>query len=126
MISLMTILTESEYEKKESAKRAFKTYEIVVLLRTVKKINRNEVEERIRAIEGVTIVRPIDSDRVDNLSKKNSKYNYDLYQIKLVTKGNPSDKINDIKNDILHSKDDSVKIKGVVSFSPDLETLKKV
>lgn len=122
----MTILTESEYEKKESAKRAFKTYEIVVLLRTVKKINRNEVEERIRAIEGVTIVRPIDSDRVDNLSKKNSKYNYDLYQIKLVTKGNPSDKINDIKNDILHSKDDSVKIKGVVSFSPDLETLKKV
>jgi hypothetical protein len=126
MISLFNILTESEYEKKESAKRSFRTYAIVVLIRTIKKINKNEVEERIRGIEGVTIVKPIESDRVTNLSQKNPKYNYDLYEIKFITKDSPPDKINSIKNDILHSKDDAIKIKGVVSFSPDFETLKKV
>jgi hypothetical protein len=126
MIKLFNILSETVYQKKDSAKKSFKTFDIKVIVKTDKKINRNEVEERIRGIEGVTIVKSIESQRLDNLSKKNTKYNYDLYDIKFVTNSDPKTKIDAIKDDILHSDDNSVKIRGVASISPDYESIEKV
>jgi hypothetical protein len=125
MIKLVEIL-ESIYKKKDSAKKSFKTYDIKVMVKTDKRINKNEVEERIRGIEGVTIVKSIESQKLDNLSDRNSKYNYDLYDIKFVTNSDPKQKIDSIKDDILHSKDNSVKIKGVASISPDYKTIEKI
>ena len=125
MIKLVEIL-ESIYKKKDSAKKSFKTYDIKVKVKTDKRINKNEVEERIRGIEGVTIVKSIESQKLDNLSDRNSKYNYDLYDIKFVTNSDPKQKIDSIKDDIPHSKDNSVKIKGVASISPDYKTIEKI
>lgn len=127
-MSLIDLLIETEYEKKESAKKVFKTYEIMLLIKTEKKINRTEVQERIRAIDGVTIVESVESKRLDDLSKKNNKNNFDLYKVKFLSNKDPKDKIESIKNDILHSDPDkdSTKISGVVLASPDFETLKKV
>lgn len=127
-MDLLDLLIESEYEKKESAKKAFRTYEITLLIKTEKKINRTEVQDRIRAIDGVTTVESMESDRLDSLSKKNTKNNFDLYKIKFMTNKDPKEKVDTIKDNILHSDPDknSAKISGVVLASPDLETLKRI
>lgn len=127
-MDLIDLLIETEYEKKESAKKVFRTYEIMLLIKTMKKINRTEVQERIRAIDGVTTVESVESKILDDLSKKNNKNNFDLYKVKFMSNKDPKSKIESIKNDILHSDPDkdSTKINGVVLASPDFETLKKV
>lgn len=128
MKGLLDFLVEVEYEEKESAKKNFRTYEVIILIKTEKKINRTQVQERIRGIEGVTIVDSMESDRLDTASKKDSKYNLDLYRVKFMTNKRPEEKVEIMKRDILHSDPakDSFKINGVVSASPDMKTIKKI
>jgi hypothetical protein len=102
-------------------------YEVLFIIKTVKDVNITDVEDRIRGIEDVQIVRSIPNDKLDRLSDNNNTYNWSLTRVKFLTDKDPNKTTEYIKNRILQSSDSShtKKIIGVVSARPKPETLQK-
>ena len=85
--------------------------------------NITEILEQIRAIRKVTIVRNITPP--EYIQKKN--FEYTLVTIKFVTRGNPKQDLEKLKQDILTSDRsmNDLRVPGVKSFKFKPETLKE-
>lgn len=127
MINLYNILLK-EYEKKENSDKIFKTYECYFLIKSLRKYNKSDLYERVRAIKDVTIVIDKNSKKLDIINKRLEKEEYNLLLIKFNSKKDPLEKIEEIKTDILRSNPDkdNFKIIGVTSVRPQEKTLDKV
>ncbi len=128
MISLIDILREGEYKKKEPGNKNYKGYSVHILIKSKDSINRNNLEDRLRALEGVTIVKDMSTPQLDRINQKSKNFNYDLYQIKFVTHLPPEEKIQILIDQILHSNIENGhhKIVGAVNATPKLDTLEKL
>ena len=113
MIKLKNILNE-----------VLNTYIVQAYMLTDVEYNITDILDQIRAIRKVTIVRNITPP--EYVQKKN--FEYTLVTIKFVTRGNPKQDMEKIKQDILTS-DRSVtdlRVPGVKSFKYKPETLRRL
>ena len=86
--------------------------------------NITEILEQIRAIRKVTIVRNITPP--EYIQKKN--FEYTLVTIKFISRGNPKEDLEKLKQDILTSDRsmNDLRVPGVKSFKFKPETLKRI
>ena len=113
MIKLKNILNE-----------VLNTYIVQAYMLTDTNYNITDVLDQIRAIRKITIVRNITPP--EYVQKKN--FEYTLVTIKFVSRGNPKQDIEKIKQDVLtsdRSKTD-LRVPGVQSFKYKPETLKRL
>tara|TARA_Y100000592_G_scaffold1773_1_gene2820 strand:+ start:1432 stop:1773 length:342 start_codon:yes stop_codon:yes gene_type:complete len=113
MIKLKDILNE-----------VLNTYIVQAYMLTDTEFNITDVLDQIRAIRKITIVRNITPP--EYVQKKN--FEYTLVTIKFVTRGNPKQDMEKIKQDILTSdmSKTDLRVPGVKSFKYKLETLKRL
>lgn len=102
-------------------------YEVFFIIKTLKDVNITDVEDRIRGIEDVQIVRSIPNEKLNKLSDSSDVYNWSLTRIKFLTDKDANAGVNYIKNRILRSndKEGTKKIIGVASATPKPDTLRK-
>ena len=112
MIKLKNILNE-----------ILNTYIVQAYMLTDPEYNITEILEQIRAIRKVTIVRNITPP--EYVQKKN--FEYTLVTIKFVTRGNPKQDLEKLKQDILTSDRsmNDLRVPGVKSFKFKEGTLKR-
>ena len=113
MIKLKNILNE-----------VLNTYIVQAYMLTDTSYNITDVLDQIRAIRKITIVRNITPP--EYVQKKN--FEYTLVTIKFVSRGNPKQDIEKIKQDVLtsdRSKTD-LRVPGVRSFKYKPETLRRL
>ncbi len=113
MIKLKNILNE-----------VLNTYIVQAYMLTDTNYNITDVLDQIRAIRKITIVRNITPP--EYVQKKN--FEYTLVTIKFVSRGNPKQDIEKIKQDVLtsdRSKTD-LRVPGVRSFKYKPETLRRL
>tara|TARA_Y100000004_G_scaffold170805_1_gene206179 strand:- start:333 stop:674 length:342 start_codon:yes stop_codon:yes gene_type:complete len=113
MIKLKNILNE-----------VLNTYIVQAYMLTDTNYNITDVLDQIRAIRKITIVRNITPP--EYVQKKN--FEYTLVTIKFVSRGNPKQDIEKIKQDVLtsdRSKTD-LRVPGVKSFKYKPETLRRL
>ena len=113
MIKLKDILNE-----------VLNTYIVQAYMLTDVEYNITDVLDQIRAIRKVTIVRNITPP--EYVQKKN--FEYTLVTIKFVTRGNPKQDMEKLKQDILTSdmSKTDLRIPGVKSFKYKPETLRRL
>lgn len=107
MISLQTILSEASFE----------TYFTQVVIKMKDDFNFTEIYNQIRAIKDVVVVKIIDTDKLDALSKDG--YKYTLLEVKFISEGNTINTAKMIKHEAL-------KIPGLVKFHVRTNTLLKI
>ena len=113
MIKLKNILNE-----------VLNTYIVQAYMLTDTNYNITDILDQIRAIRKITIVRNITPP--EYVQKKN--FEYTLVTIKFVSRGNPKQDIEKIKQDVLtsdRSKTD-LRVPGVKSFKYKPETLRRL
>ena len=113
MIKLKNILNEMLNE-----------FSVQAYMLTDTDFNITDVLEQIRGVRKVTIIRNITPP--EYVQKKNVEYT--LINIKFITRGNPKEDMEQIKQDILtsdRSKTD-LRVPGVKSFKYKPETLKRL
>ena len=113
MIKLKNILNE-----------ILNTYIVQAYMLTDTDYNITDVLDQIRAIRKITIVRNITPP--EYVQKKNLEYT--LVTIKFVTRGNPKQDMEKIKQDVLTSDRSAtdLRVPGVRSFKYKPETLKRL
>lgn len=112
MKSLTTLLQES-----------YETYQIDVLLKNYKRINKSEIVNKIRAVPYVIRVRMVDDPRLHNISKQHD-YELSILRVKYLNVFNAPSKGALIIRDIVENgKEGFHKIEGVINFKPLLQTL---
>jgi hypothetical protein len=105
MIKLANLLAEST-----------NLFKIDVLIKTVADVNKVEVYNQIRAIEGVVVMTIEQSEYLD--SKATDKFEYSLLHIKYLVTADPKIDINRIKEQALIT----TKIPGLLQFIPRYQT----
>ena len=113
MIKLKNILNE-----------VLNTYIVQAYMLTDTSYNITDVLDQIRAIRKITIVRNITPP--EYVQKKN--FEYTLVTIKFVSRGNPKQDIEKIKQDVLTSDRSAtdLRVPGVKSFKYKPETLRRL
>ena len=113
MIKLKNILNE-----------ILNTYIVQAYMLTDTEYNITDVLDQIRAIRKITIVRNITPP--EYVQKQN--FEYTLVTIKFVTRGNPKQDLEKLKQDILTSDRsmNDLRVPGVKSFKFKPETLKRI
>ena len=113
MIKLKNILNE-----------VLNTYIVQAYMLTDTNYNITDVLDQIRAIRKITIVRNITPP--EYVQKKN--FEYTLVTIKFVSRGNPKQDIEKIKQDVLTSDRSAtdLRVPGVKSFKYKPETLRRL
>ena len=113
MIKLKNILNE-----------VLNTYIVQAYMLTDTSYNITDVLDQIRAIRKITIVRNITPP--EYVQKKN--FEYTLVTIKFVSRGNPKQDIEKIKQDVLTSDRSAtdLRVPGVRSFKYKPETLRRL
>ena len=109
---------------KNILKEVLNTYIVQAYMLTDPDYNITEVLEQIRAIRKVTIIRNITPPEYNQ--KKN--FEYTLVTIKFVTRGNPKQDLEKLKQDILTSDRsmNDLRVPGVKSFKFKPETLQRL
>jgi len=113
MIKLKNILNE-----------ILNTYIVQAYMLTDTEYNITDILDQIRAIRKVTIVRNITPP--EYIQKKN--FEYTLVTIKFVSRGNPKQDLEKLKQDVLTSDRsmNDLRVPGVQSFKYKPETLKRL
>lgn len=113
MIKLKNILNE-----------VLNTYIVQAYMLTDTNYNITDILDQIRAIRKITIVRNITPP--EYVQKKN--FEYTLVTIKFVSRGNPKQDIEKIKQDVLTSDRSAtdLRVPGVKSFKYKPETLRRL
>ena len=113
MIKLKNILNE-----------VLNTYKIEANLFTDRDFNISDILNQIRAVRKITIVRNITPP--EYVQKKN--FEYTLVTIKFISRGNPKEDLEKLKQDILTSDRsmNDLRVPGVKSFTFKPETLKRI
>ena len=113
MIKLKNILNEVLNE-----------FSVQAYMLTDREYNITDILEQIRGIRKVTIIRNITPP--EYVQKKN--FEYTLINIKFITRGNPKQDIEKIKEDILTSdmSKTDLRVPGVKSFKYKPETLRRL
>jgi len=113
MIKLKNILNE-----------ILNTYIVQAYMLTDTEYNITDILDQIRAVRKVTIVRNITPP--EYIQKKN--FEYTLVTIKFVSRGNPKQDLEKLKNDVLTSDRsmNDLRVPGVQSFKYKPETLKRL
>ena len=113
MIKLKNILNE-----------VLNTYIVQAYMLTDTNYNITDILDQIRAIRKITIVRNITPP--EYVQKKN--FEYTLVTIKFVSRGNPKQDIEKIKQDVLTSdrSETDLRVPGVKSFKYKPETLRRL
>lgn len=116
MIKLFPILLETSQN----------IFQVTVLLKNYKEINKSEILDQVRAVPYVIRVKIEDNDRLYQISKGHD-YEYTLLKIKYLSVfGEPIKGIQAVENIIRNGQEGFHKIKGVIKFQPLTKTLKKV
>ena len=112
MIKLKNILNE-----------VLNTYIVQAYMLTDPDYNITDVLDQVRAVRKVTIIRNITPP--EYAQKQN--FEYTLVTVKFISRGNPKQDLESIKNDILTQGKDrtDLRIPGVKSFKYKYETLKR-
>ncbi len=128
MTSLIKILLERDFQRKESIKKTYHTYSCYFLVKFKKKINRIQAVERVRGIKTVTIVDLRGDEKLEKINRTLVDYEYSSVEVKFVTNKNPKDQVEFIKKAMVTSdKNMGIdNIVGIVAASPRLETLKQI
>jgi hypothetical protein len=105
MIKLINILAEST-----------NLFKIDVLIKTAADVNKVEVYNQIRAIEGVVVMTIEQSEYLD--SKSTDKFEYSLLHVKYLVTADPKTDINKIKEHALIT----MRIPGLLQFIPRYQT----
>ena len=113
MIKLKNILNE-----------VLNTFSVQAFMLTDSNFNITDILEQIRAIRKITIVRNITPP--EYIQKKN--FEYTLVTIKFVSRGNPKQDIEKIKQDVLTSDRSAtdLRVPGVKSFKYKEGTLRRL
>jgi hypothetical protein len=113
MINLKNILNE-----------ILNTYIVQAYMLTDTEYNITDVLDQIRAVRKVTIIRNITPP--EYAQKKN--FEYTLVTVKFISRGNPKQDLEKIKQDILTSDRsmNDLRVPGVKSFKYKPETLKRI
>ena len=113
MIKLKNILNE-----------VLNTYIVQAYMLTDTDFNITDILDQIRAVRKVTIIRNITPP--EYAQKKN--FEYTLVTVKFVTRGNPKQDLEKLKQDILTSDRsmNDLRVPGVKSFKIKPETLKRI
>ena len=109
MINLVNILLEST-----------NLFKMDVLIKTTKEVNKVDIYNQIRAIEGVVVMTVEQSEFLD--SKATDIFEYSLLHIKFLVSSDPRTEINKIKEQALIT----FKIQGLLQFIPRYQTSIKV
>lgn len=91
-------------------------FKMDVLIKTAADVNKVEVYNQIRAIEGVVVMTIEQSEFLD--SKATDKFEYSLLHIKYLVTSDPKTDINKIKSECLITK----RIYGLLQFIPRYQT----
>ena len=110
MIKLKDILNE-----------VLNTYKIEANLFTDRDFNISDILNQIRAVRKITIV------SVEDIPTNKPGIEHHLLRVKFVTRGEPKQDLEQIKNDILTQSKDitDLRIPGIKSFKYKYETLKR-
>lgn len=106
---------------KQILKESLTLYEIEVLIRTSrdKDINKIEIYNRLRALQGVVVVNIEQNNFLQ--TKTNERSEYSLVHVKYIVGRDPVEAINIIKQDaLMHAR-----IPGLLQFIPRIKTVKK-
>lgn len=106
---------------KQILKESLTLYEMEVLIRTSrdKDINKIEIYNRLRALQGVVVVNVEQNNFLHTKTDERSEYS--LIHIKYIVGRDPIESMNIIKQDaLMHSK-----IPGLLQFIPRIKTVKK-
>ena len=109
---------------KDILNEVLNTFSVQAFMLTDSNFNITDVLEQVRAIRKITIVRNITPP--EYVQKKN--FEYTLVTIKFVTRGNPKQDMEKIKQDILTSdmSKTDLRVPGVKSFKYKPETLRRL
>jgi hypothetical protein len=105
MIKLTNLLTE-----------ATNLFKMDVLIKTAADVNKVEVYNQIRAIEGVVVMTIEQSEYLD--SKATDKFEYSLLHIKYLVTSDPKTNMDEIKKQALIT----TRIPGLLQFIPRYQT----
>lgn len=108
--------------KKEVLER-YKKYKVFFLIKITKRTNLTAIVDRIRGIQSVVVAMPEQSDKLDDLSRRNNNFEFYLVKVKFITDREPTKIAMEIKNRILAGGNNDKKIKGVVFANPKIDTL---
>ena len=113
MLKLKNILTE-----------ILNTYYVEAFIKSNREYHITDILDQIRAIRKVTIVRNITPP--EYVQKQN--FEYTLVTIKFISRGNPKEDLEKLKQDILTSDRsmNDLRVPGVKSFKIKPETLKRL
>ena len=109
---------------KNILKEVLNTYIVQAYMLTDTEYNITDVLDQIRAVRKVTIIRNITPP--EYAQKKN--FEYTLVTVKFVTRGNPKQDLEKLKQDILTSDRsmNDLRVPGVKSFKFKPETLQRL
>jgi hypothetical protein len=127
MTSLIKLILERDYERKDSIKKTYHTYSCYFIVKFKKKINRTQMVERIRGIKSVTIVDLRGDEKLEKINRGLADYEYSTVEVKFVTNKDPKEQAEYIRKAMVGSdkKNDIDNIIGIVGASAKLETLIK-
>lgn len=93
---------------------------IDVLIKTSKDINKVEVYNRLRAVEGVVVITVEQNEFLD--SKATDKFEYSLLHMKYIVTSDPKTDIDRIKKDAMVT----TRIPGLLQFIPRYKTAQNI
>lgn len=112
MKSLVHILNES-----------YETYQVDVVLKNYKKINKSEIINKIRAAPYVIRIKIVDDPRLHDLNYKRD-YELTILRMKYLNVFDaPIKGVNSIKQTVEYGRQDFHKIEGIIFFKPLMQTL---
>ena len=93
---------------------------IDVLIKTSKDINKVEVYNRLRAVEGVVVITVEQNEFLD--SKATDRFEYSLLHMKYIVTSDPKTDIDKIKKDAMVT----TRIPGLLQFIPRYKTVQNI
>jgi hypothetical protein len=93
---------------------------IDVLIKTSKDINKVEVYNRLRAVEGVVVITVEQNEFLD--SKATDRFEYSLLHMKYIVTSDPKTDIDKIKKDAMVT----TRIPGLLQFIPRYKTAQNI
>lgn len=99
-------------------------YEVIAVIKSNADYNKLDIFNKIRGIKDIVTVKVLKSEQLEKLSKDGVEFN--LLKVKFITSTDPLEKLEKIKDQILHSKITTDKIVGVLNIAFKTDDLKKI
>lgn len=106
-------------------KESYETYQLDVVLKNYKRINKSDIINKIRAAPYVIRIKIVDDPRLHDLNKGRD-YELTILRMKFLNVfDHPIKGVKSIKQTVEYGRQDFHKINGVISLKPLVQTLRK-